>query len=71
MNKNYKAVRAFEKIFFAQVRQKAHYESNELFLLNSYYDGINSIDYDECEHVNLYRRFLEAPERMLKIMLEG
>jgi len=34
-------------------------------------DGINSIDYDECEHVNLYRRFLEAPERMLKIMLEG
>lgn len=29
-------------------------------------EGIKRISYDECEHVNIYRRFLEAPERTIK-----
>lgn len=33
-------------------------------------DGIESIGYDECEHVELYRRFLESPERMIKYLFE-
>lgn len=33
-------------------------------------DGLDIIDYDECEHVELYRRFLESPERMIKYLFE-
>lgn len=33
-------------------------------------DGLTSIDYDECDHVDLYRRFLESPKRMIKYLFE-
>ncbi len=33
-------------------------------------DGLWEVDYDDCSHVNIYRRFLEAPERMLKYLFE-
>ena len=34
-------------------------------------DGIRKIVYDDCEHVQLYRMFLEKPERMLSELLNG
>lgn len=33
-------------------------------------DGLTSIDYDDCYHVDLYRRFLESPKRMIKYLFE-
>ena len=33
-------------------------------------DGIENIDYNECGHVELYRRFLESPQRMIKLLFE-
>ncbi len=42
------------------------YPGAEIYEITS--DGIESISYDECEHVELYRRFLESPERMIKLL---
>ena len=33
-------------------------------------DGIESIDYNSCEHVKLYRTFLSSPERMTRLLFE-
>lgn len=33
-------------------------------------DGIRSVDYRETEHYQLTKRFLEAPERMLRYLIE-
>ena len=32
-------------------------------------DGIRAVDYDEVAHVQLYRSFLDAPERFLRTLL--
>lgn len=42
------------------------YPGAEIFEITS--DGIESISYDECGNVELYRRFLESPERMIKLL---
>lgn len=44
------------------------YPEAEIYEISA--DGLESIDYDECEHVGIYRRFLEAPERMIKYLFE-
>ena len=33
-------------------------------------DGIRHVSYDECAHVNTYRHFLSAPEKMVRYLLE-
>ena len=33
-------------------------------------NGITPTDYDNSEHVRLYRRFLQSPDRMLKYLFE-
>ena len=33
-------------------------------------DGMDVVPYNECEHVELYKRFMESPERMVKYLFE-
>jgi len=44
------------------------YPNAQILLLND--DGVQPVDYKQTEHYQISRRFLENPERMLRVLLE-